>query len=41
MSTPTAGKTLTADVDDVRAAAPSERLLEDSWDDALAAPAAA
>ena len=31
MSTPTAGKKLTPDVDDVRAAAPSERLLEDSW----------
>ena len=31
MSTRTAGKTLTPDVDDVRAAAPSERLLEDSW----------
>ena len=31
MSTRTAGKTLTPDVDDVRAEAPSERLLEDSW----------
>src|SRR5215208_913126 len=31
MSTPTAGKKQTPDVDDVRAAAASERLLEDSW----------